>query len=262
MTLKLNKLEKDRKIYGNCQVQSPNGILMFRCDDKKANWYLNRELASIISYDPFIIKLKFEPRGLGNSDKPYGISEMKNICVNCGTDEFLTRHHVIPICYRKHFPINLKSHNFHDVLSMCVNCHVSYERKADNLKLKLSEIYNSPINGYQLSKSNIEKREYLKVCKYANILLSNFENIPENRIEKIKEKISDYIGGEFTELDIKNLSESKKEVVLETHGKLVMNQISDIQSFIEMWREHFLENNSCKYLPKNWNVKNKIIINE
>lgn len=47
---KLNdRLVKDRKIYGNWQVQSPDGILMFRCESKKANWYLSRDLAESVS---------------------------------------------------------------------------------------------------------------------------------------------------------------------------------------------------------------------
>ena len=109
---------KDRKIYGNYQVLSPDGHLMFRCDEKKANWYIKRNLAEIISNDPLIVKLKFQPKGLGNHNKKYGLSVIENICVVCGSDEFLTRHHVVPTCYRKFFPLEKKSHNFHDVLSL------------------------------------------------------------------------------------------------------------------------------------------------
>ena len=134
----LNTVTKDRKIYGNCQVLSPEGHLMFRCESKKANWYLKRDLADIITDEPLVIKLKFQPNGLGNHNKNYGLSEMENICVVCGSDEFLTRHHVVPICYRKYFPIEKKSHNFHDVLSVCAVCHESYEKFAFDFKLSLA----------------------------------------------------------------------------------------------------------------------------
>ena len=89
----MTNITKDKKIYGNCQVLSPEGILMFRCDQKKANWYLNRDLADPINNDPLVIKLKFEPKGLGNHAKPFGLTEMVNKCVNCGSEEFLTKHH-------------------------------------------------------------------------------------------------------------------------------------------------------------------------
>jgi len=84
-------IPKDRKIYGNWQVQSPDGILMFRCDEKKANWYLNRNLGEVIKTSPLIVKLKFKPRGLGNHNKSFGLSEMGNKCVTCGDEEYLTR---------------------------------------------------------------------------------------------------------------------------------------------------------------------------
>ena len=60
----LNTVTKDRKIYGNCQVLSPEGHLMFRCESKKANWYLKRDLADIITDEPLVIKLKFQPNDL------------------------------------------------------------------------------------------------------------------------------------------------------------------------------------------------------
>lgn len=50
----LNTVTKDRKIYGNCQVLSPEGHLMFRCESKKANWYLKRDLAQIVNLDPIL----------------------------------------------------------------------------------------------------------------------------------------------------------------------------------------------------------------
>jgi hypothetical protein len=39
---------RKKKIYGNYQVFSPDNVLMFRCDEKKANWYLDRDLAEKI----------------------------------------------------------------------------------------------------------------------------------------------------------------------------------------------------------------------
>lgn len=153
-------------LYGNCKVLSPDGLLMFRCDEKRVNWYIKRNLADITSTDPITIKLNFKPRGLGNHGKAYGLIEMKNICVNCGKDSELNRHHVVPYCYRKFFPLKLKSHNFHDVLSLCVSCHEKYERSADRLKEFLANEYNAPING-----ETIDNKDIIKVSKIASTLL-------------------------------------------------------------------------------------------
>ena len=244
-------IPKDRKIYGNWQVQSPDGILMFRCDEKKAMWYVKRNLGDIINNDPKIVKLNFIPNGLGNHQRSYGLTEMLNICVVCGTNEFLTRHHVVPHCYRKYFPLEIKSHNFHDVLSVCVHCHDKYERKADDYKTQLSIIYTAPING-----ESIDNKEIIKARKLANSLI-NFESaMPENRKVEIKNQIKDILG-------IKKLHKSRLHRLLnievkysnKTHGEIVVSKIDDIKVFMTSWRRHFIENNDCNFLPKDWSVE-------
>jgi hypothetical protein len=252
-----SNIPKDRKIYGNCQVYSPQGYLMFRCDEKKVNWYLKRNLAQIIHSEPLSIKLNFIPKGLGNHDKPFGLSEMNNKCVNCGTESFLTRHHVVPICYRKHFPLNLKSHNFHDVLSMCMDCHESYERYATELKKELGDKYDAPLNGIC-----IDNRDLLKTIKNCNTLLRDTTNIPEERLEQIRSEIREFIGRDFNQQDLVLISNTKQTILEKTHGQVVMEKVTNIQDFIEMWRQHFTKYNDCKYLPENWNINNVIIINE
>jgi len=250
-------VEKDRKIYGNCQVLSPDGILMFRCDEKKANWYLNRNLGEVITTSPLIVKLKFKPRGLGNHNKSFGLTEMGNLCVACGNEEYLTRHHVVPYCYRRYFPMDLKSHNFHDVLSLCADCHDSYERKADELKNKLGETYQIPLNGEICSDS----KEMVTYVKISIALLNPDITIPKDKVNSMKKKIKDYFG--IKRLDkrrLEKISKIQTMVIKKTHGEVVMSKIDNIQSFIEMWRTHFLEHNDCKHLPKDWSVKTDIRI--
>jgi hypothetical protein len=249
-------VDKDRKIYGNCQVLSPGGILMFRCDEKKANWYLNRNLGTVVSESPLIVKLNFEPKGLGNHNKSFGLSEMGNKCVTCGNEEYLTRHHVVPYCYRRYFPTELKSHNFHDVLSLCADCHDAYERKADELKEKLATIYNAPING------EVEvKGDMIKWIKIARALIGDTSNIPKKRIKSLKNEIKKYFGiKRLTMVRLKSISETKTTFLRKTHGEVVISRIDNIQTFIEMWRSHFLEHNDCKHLPKDWSVKTDIRI--
>lgn len=248
------RLVKDRKIYGNWQVQSPEGILMFRCEDKKANWYLNRDLAEKISDQ--VIRLKFTPQGLGNHNRGYGLTEMQNRCVNCGSEEFLTRHHVVPYCYRKYFPNEIKSHNFHDVLSMCVECHDKYERKADQLKSELAQKYSAPINGI------LSKKREVKAIKYATTILRGAKSIPQVRIEEMSQEIKNHLGRDWTPEDLEELSQMAQQVVLQTHGEMVMSQISDLREFIQTWRKHFINNNELNFLPSNWKIENYIIIDE
>lgn len=245
---------KNRKIYGNCQVLSPDGILMFRCDEKKANWYLKRNLGEIINFNPLTVKLNFKPNGLGNHNKDWGLSEMSNNCVVCGSEDFLTKHHVVPYSYRRYFPLEIKSHNFHDVLSVCVDCHESYERYADELKLELSNQYKAPING------EIEKRsDVIKYSKISSTLLRDDINIPKERIKEMRNEIKSFFGiKRLTKSKLKTMTEIKSNVIKKTHGKMVIEKVDDLQSFVEIWRSHFLEKMKPNYLPKNWNIKNNI----
>lgn len=253
---KIFSVTEDREVYGNFQVLSPDNILMFRCDKKKINWYLKRNLAEYV--DEFTIRLNFKPNGLGNHNKEFGLSKMKNHCVVCNTQSYLTRHHVVPFCYRKYFPLELKSHNFHDVLLMCVYCHDSYERKADELKRNISEKYDAPINGEMIKNNDLVK--YSKIS--TTLLYKDLSSIPKSRVRILKNEIKNYFGiKRLTSKRLKSISEIKSSFITKTHGEIVVNKIDDLQNFIEMWRKHFVDNTDAKYLPENWSVKTKIKIN-
>jgi hypothetical protein len=246
---------QDREVYGNFKVQSPDGILMFRCDEKKVNWYIKRNLAEFV--DDSTIRLIFIPKGLGNHNKEFGLSQMKNHCVVCNTQNYLTRHHVVPFCYRRYFPLELKSHNFHDVLLMCVSCHDSYERRADELKRKVSEKYEAPINGEIIKNNDLVK--YSKIS--TTLLYKDVSSIPKSRIKILKREIKNHFGiKRLTTKRLKSISEIKSSLTTKTHGEIVVGKINDFQVFIEMWRKHFVDNTSAKYLPENWSVKIKIKI--
>ncbi len=248
------KEEKDRKIYGNCRVLSPEGILMFLCEEKRVNWYLERNLAKKISNDPITIMLTFKPGGLGNNDKPFGLMEMCNKCVVCGSEEFLTRHHVVPICYRRFFPLKYKSKNHHDVLAVCYDCHEKYEVKAFELKKKLAKEYDAPLDGI-LNTSGADP----KAIGYSRLLLSNnIEKVPLPRIEEIKLFITEYLGKNYTENDLNEIASLKTTSCVKTHGEIVVSKLTNYQEFIETWRKHFIESNDCKFIPKNWKIDNKI----
>ena len=246
MSRLLKNIPKDRKIYGNCRVLSPNGILMFRCDERKANWYLRRNLGEIVSNNPLVVRLNFEPNGLGNHNKQFGLSDMPNICVVCGTKNHLTRHHVVPYCYRKNLPIELKSHNHHDILPVCVDCHEYYEKFADKLKSELSTKYNAPLN------VKVDK-EILRYRKMSSLVLRNDINIPTNRITELRSKIKSFLG--IKRLTRKRLTQlSRVELrINKTHGQIVISNV-DIKEFVQMWRKHFVDSTNPKFLPDNWKI--------
>lgn len=118
---------------------APDGELLSNCDFKKAQWYIDRDLADKINDNPFTIRLKFEPNGRTNSHKPqaelyddnFYTVDRKNICVCCGKDKEYSRFHVVPTLYRTNFPDELKSHRSHDIVLLCFACHEQASRKQD-----------------------------------------------------------------------------------------------------------------------------------
>ncbi len=246
-------VKKDRKIYGNCQVFSPDGHLMFRCDAKKSNWYLSRGLATLQNEDPYEIKLTFQPKGLGNHNKSYGLTEIDNCCVVCGTTEYLTRHHVVPICYRKFFPIEIKSHQFHDVISLCADCHEKYEHYAFKFKKELAIRYSAPINGEKFNNRDILKMKKIAVCLTSDWL----KHIPKTKVQDMKSEMKKFFSWKrITKPRLESLIGKNLKVLNRTHGEVVISRLTELKPFIREWRQHFLDHNDCKYLPKNWSVDN------
>jgi len=95
---------------------------MFTCGEKRAFWYINKSLASIIGNKK--IKLNFIPNGFGYDDNEiFGKLPRKNICVVSGLNTNLQRHYIVPYCYRKYFPDIYKSKNHHDVVLINHDIH-------------------------------------------------------------------------------------------------------------------------------------------
>lgn len=254
MSRLLKNIPKDRKIYGNCRVLSPNGILMFRCDEKKANWYLKRNLGEIVSNKPLVVKLNFKPSGLGNHNKEFGLSDMPNVCVVCGTKNHLTRHHVVPYCYRKNLPLEIKSHNHHDILPLCVDCHENYEKFADDLKIELSIKYEAPLNGE--SDGDVDT---IKLSKISSTILRNDLNIPKKRVVELREIIKSFFGiKRLTNSKLLELTKIKQKPIQTSHGELVIGKVDNLQLFVELWRKHFIDTMNPQFLPDNWKIDSKL----
>lgn len=133
-------------------MEAPDGTLLSFTDLKKSQWYLKKGLATLISEDPFTVRLNFEPSGRTEQEKEaawvddqYYCTNRENKCVVCGLNENFLRFHVVPTLYRSHFPDSLKSHRSHDVLLMCFDCHNKASRHQDYLKGQIAKKYDCPL---------------------------------------------------------------------------------------------------------------------
>lgn len=248
------------EIYGNYLVLDDVGDEMFRCIKKKANWYLKRDLAKVITENPPVIQLTFKPKGKGWSGDPYYLSQKLNVCAQCGESniELLSKHHIVPYAYRKFMPVEVKQANSFDVTPMCLEHHFSYEQKADLLKYELAAKYDAPIHNKMSPKQKFIKN----VTRSSYLLLNRPHVIPDDKKEMMKKTLLEYFGHEnYSNEDLDKASKLnyKRDINPEyEHAQIVMSKVENLQEFVEMWRIHFLENVKPEFLPEGWDPKRPI----
>ena len=244
-----------KKPYDNCTMYDPNGLFLCRCNENKAKWYLSRNLAKKIKEDPLEIMLTFVPKGVGNRGDEFYLEKRENKCVVCGTEENLSKHHIVPQCYRRHFPSDNKDHSSHDVVLLCPKCHHSYERFADKLKNEFAENFKAPLH----NKINKRIRRRRQVTGFAyNILRHN--TIPLDKKEIMMQEIRGYLKKELvTQEDLIRLANLGKEPFFDyNHGRTVVKKLKDLENFVITWRQHFYDIMKPKFMPKNWDIKRKL----
>jgi exonuclease 3'-5' domain-containing protein 2 len=250
-----------KQLYDNILAITPEGDPLCRCNQKKANWYIQRDLAEVVSENPTIIRLKFKPKGVGHIGDDFYLAERVNVCVVCGTDEEQTRHHIVPYCFRRYFPEKVKQHNSHDIVPLCVKCHDEYEKQADKLKVALGHKY-----GVKYGENVVLDPLKVRVRRHATALMVYRDRIPPARLGLLMASVKDYYGeDEITDKDINaaaNLDPTIKDNGdKKKYGELIVSRVKDLEEFVKMWRKHFLTSMSPKHMPSHWTVERKLVNN-
>jgi len=270
----------------NWEVYHPDGTHMFTCGEKKAAWYLERDLAKRTAEGK--IMLTFEPKGNGfEANEVFGKSVREAICVVSGIDNSLQRHHIVPYCYRTYFPEQYKSKNHHDVVLMNHERHSEYEQKATRYKDVIAKMFGVKT----ITEANMEYTFKLReIGKENAILLSTIHSLfksygkigRETILEKLKQ-IAD-----ITELPFKTVCEYnyiqlykmylllKDEHTKEQeefkqnnrqqydHGYHVAQKLDTeekIEDFVKLWRRHFIETTNPQFMPNGWSVDFRVKTN-
>ena len=222
-----------KKPYGNHKMYSIEDKFLAYVDTKRMTWYLDRDLAIMINNNDF--KLTFKSKGDKGRGKYYMI-ELENRCVVCGSDENLTKHHVVPYQYRKFLPLKYKSKSSFDVLCLCMNCHHEYELEADKLKESL-------LIKYELFDYD---KEVYKIKSLHKTLNMHSDYIPNDKRSEMVEYLENYFDTNIEEILLVD------EYEFETSTELLMKEITNYEEFVIMWRKHFIEKAKPQFLPKEW----------
>lgn len=267
----------------NWKVYNPDGRHMFTCGEKKATWYLERDLAEIIG--DYEIKFTFDPRGNGYEDNEvFGRNLREPICVVSGLREGLQRHHIVPYCYRTYFPVRYKSKNHHDVVLINHQHHSDYEVEATKFKDEIAEIYGVKT----ISELNIEYTGVLReIGKKHGILLNMLHSIfrsygktnQEILIEKLRfvadeteipfELVIRYNYVQLYKLYLLIKEEHTKNTdkfkaanrMLYDHGYHIVQKLDTeekIEGFVKLWRNHFIDTMNPVYMPEGWSIDFRI----
>ena len=263
----------------NWAVHHPNGKHMFTCGEKKAKWYLDRDLAFI--NDDNKITLTFIPKGDGFDDNEiFGKSIRETICVVSGKPDGLQRHHIVPYCYRTYFPDEFKSKNHHDVVLINHKLHSDYEQIASQYKDEIADIYgigkisdlntkytkmlrdssctysipmnllNSLFNSYGLISETAKYDKLIQISKHTNIPFKTICSYSYIQLYKIYLYLKEKHKIEKENVKIKNRK-------IYDHGyqlSLKLDTDKKIENFVKLWRKHFIDTMQPKFMPIGWSI--------
>lgn len=265
----------------NWKVLHKEGHHMFTCSERKATWYLKKKLAHIVKGEHNTIQLTFESKGYGfNENEIFGLAGREVRCVVTAEKDGLQRHHIVPYCYRTHFPDEYKSKNHHDVVLVTYKAHEEYERHAFDFKNQMAEIYNVPtLNELNLDYTKLLSEyssDKVKMLSKLHSIFKNNGNIPDEIIVENLKHVVEYIPFSLKRICELNYMQLYKiylylrqkhqedfEIFKEEnklkydHGYHVVQKLDThekIENFVKMWRRHFIDTMKPKYMPLGWSV--------
>jgi hypothetical protein len=265
----------------NWKVLHPKGHHMFTCGERKAMWYLDKGLAVHVNGEPFTVKLTFEPKGYGYSNNDvFGLAGREVKCVVTENRDGLQRHHIVPYCYRTHFPDEYKSKNHHDVVLVTYKVHEEYERHAFLYKNEMASIYGVPtLNQLNLQYTRLLSEystDKVKMLSRLHSIFKNYGNIPVDIIKENLMHVVQYTDFSFNFISKLNYVQlyklylilrgrhqeefdvfKDKHKKLYDHGYHVVQKLDShekIEEFVKLWRTHFVEIMKPQYMPLGWSI--------
>lgn len=241
-----------RPIYDNFSILAPDEQFLGRCDASRADFYLSNGLADQV--DIKTIRLRFEPSGREGINDPFYLEPRANKCVVCGSTTDLTKHHIVPSCYRRFMPHSIKSHSSHDIVALCIPCHERYESAASELREQMDKEFgfayrdDGKLVGEALCKN--------RAAKYARTLLKYRDELPAKRIVELVTFIKS-VYDEFTLDDNQLRSVISKNPTKRGHKRAFLETRvpqADLQRIIVRWRQHFLNVMQPRFMTPHWDV--------
>jgi len=238
-------------IYDNCEIYGPDDKMIGLCSRNRYEWYLNKGLAEKINDKA--LKLKFTPKPKYNTwNDGTTRSKRENKCYVCGTNDNLTKFHVIPREYKKLFPNEWKSHNSLDILPLCQECSSEALIITNDFKDQLAEEYN------------ISNKNYIDAHKVEIKLLSRkYINNKRNGIDcsKYRQNLQKLLDKhDITEEEIEAYSNIETSIIYKNTKSLqeyiVKNVCAEnkLSELIRKFKDNFVESMKPIDLPEDFYI--------
>jgi exonuclease 3'-5' domain-containing protein 2 len=244
-----------RNLYDNCIILNKQGQIFARATTSKCNWYLERNLANKVSSNPLTIQLLFHTNKEGSIGDEYMLSAKENKCVVCGTSKKLTRHHIVPDCYRKYICRKLNNPlNTFDILPVCFDDHSKYEQYAHKIKRLLIKKFK--ISHIEFSRTRNKELGIIK--GHARALILHSEVMPHDRRMIMLKVIEAYLQKPPTWEDLRKLERINIYSYpknYESAGHYIVENHSNLNRFTRFWRRHFLMTMRPKFMPEGYNYR-------
>jgi hypothetical protein len=119
------------KQFDTFLVLSTEGKPLLRCSQKRADFYLKRGFARIVSDDVLQFTDVTTEKTLGElylgEFSKFFLAVKNDACVCCGRANRLSRHHVVPKRHKRKVPLPWRN-CLSNVLFVCLDCHERYEQ--------------------------------------------------------------------------------------------------------------------------------------
>ncbi|XP_073948726.1 exonuclease 3'-5' domain-containing protein 2-like isoform X2 [Choristoneura fumiferana] len=261
---------RSKPLYNNGILQAPDGELLCTCDSKKARWYVEKGLASVVDEGegeaPLTVRLRFEPAGrsVGDVGRFYQIAK-ENKCVVCGNTDSYIRKNVVPREYRKYFPEVMKDHSSHDVVLLCARCHQRANALDLRPRLALAALCGAPLAARDHARPSEDAAHAKKIRSAARALLykSQKHTLPAARRRELEETLLRHFPAHarLSRALLQEAAVAPDPTVNnneESHGLKVVEYFLNHDGLLrleEYWRDHFLESMEPKYMPALWSTK-------
>jgi hypothetical protein len=194
----------------------------------------------------------------------------------------LMRHYVVPYAYRKLLPTKFKTHLPHDVVLLCLDCHVDAEQAA---KKQRTDVYEKLYRKDPSTRPAVvidQNRKRLK--SYSRALWKHKDKLPQERIQQYESVISDHLAAKNLESSTRsdvggasipipedvlrdlalNIEPERKNPRYIPLADLVVENLCQtdegVSEFVVGWREFFVATLHPRYLPVGWSVHSPVEI--